>query len=59
MGVWVGEEGKVGDNWQSEVIKRTEEKRGQRRGDEKLEIKGSGPEEREEEGQRSLGGGGQ
>lgn len=52
MGVWVGEEGKVGDNWQSEGMKRTEEERGQRRGDERLEVKGAGPEEREEEGQR-------
>lgn len=59
MGVWVGEEGKVGDNRQSEVMKRREEKRGQRRGGEKLEVKGSGPEEREEEGQRGLGSGGQ
>ena len=33
-------------------MKRTEEDRGQGRADERLEIKGAGPEEREEEGQR-------
>lgn len=46
MGVWVGEEGKVGGNWQSEGMKRTEEEREQRRGDERLEVKGADPEER-------------
>lgn len=36
----------MGGNWQSEGMKRTEEEREQRRGDENLEVKGAGPEER-------------
>lgn len=51
----VGGEGQVGDDWQAEGMRRTEEEsRAEERGTRDWKVKGAGIKEREEKQQRCL-----